>query len=51
MHKAEAEMKHKTGSLPAENAVTMAGEQSLVDVLVEDIHPLYPNSNLILAFF
>lgn len=51
MHKAEAEMKCKDGHLPAENTATMAGEQPLVDLLVEDTHPLYPSSNFILALF
>lgn len=44
-------MKHKNGRLTAESAAAMAGEQSLVDVLDEDLHPLCPNSNLFYVFF
>lgn len=44
-------MKHKNGRLTAESAAAMAGEQSLVDVLDEDLHPLCPNSNLFYGSF
>ena len=44
-------MEHKNGRLPAESAATMAGEQSLVDVLGEDLHPLYPNRNSFYGVF
>lgn len=44
-------MRHKNGSLPAESAAAMAGEQSLVDAPDEELHPLYPNSNLFYGVF